>query len=118
MTLPDIPEPLTPDQEEILITLRALAGLVAHALRRKVALDVATQAAAVAQASIAVCAWRDVLRHETRRLLPRLNGSTDAAAADALAEQLVRDVYLADRHAIAHHGCDPLTCTHPAHERV
>lgn len=116
MPIPD-PDTLTPEQEEVLITLRALAGLVAHALRRKVALDVASNATAVARATVAVCFWRDVLLHHTRRLLPVVIGQSGTPEYRQFAEDLVRTVYLEDRAALAHHGCDPATCAHPIHER-
>lgn len=112
-----IPETLTLEQEEILITLRALAGLVAQALRHKVALDIASDPSAVARASVAIHVWRDVLLHETRRLLPRVVGTDGTPEYQQYAEDLVRIVYLEDQVAIAHHGCDPATCTHPIHER-
>lgn len=112
-----IPETLTPEQEEVLITLRALAGLVAQALRRKVALDIASDPSAVARVSVAVHVWRDVLLHETRRLLPSVVGDDWALEYCQFAEDLVRTVYLEDQAAIAHHGCDPATCTHLIHGR-
>lgn len=118
MTIPDIPDALTPDQEEILISLRALAGLVAQALRRKVALDIATEPYAVAQANVRVYFWRAVLLYQAQRLLPRLVGTAGALEYRLFAERLVRETYLADQEAIAHHSCDPLTCTHPAHKSV
>lgn len=110
-----IPDTLTPEQEEVLITLRALAGLVAQALRRKVSLDIASDAYAVAQANAGVYFWRNVLLHHTRRLLPIVIGGDSAPEYRQFAESLVRTIYLEDQEAIADHGCDPLTCTHPAH---
>jgi hypothetical protein len=114
---PHIPDRLTEDQEEILITLRALAGLVAQALRRKAALDVAAGAEAMERASAEVLFWRAFLLHHTRRLLPTLVGTAHARAYRRFAEDLVRAVYLEDGDAIARHGCDPATCTHEAHVR-
>lgn len=112
-----IPETLSEGQEAIVITLRALAGLVAQALRRKVALDLDSDASAVARANVEIYFWRDLLLHHTRRLLPRVVGQDGIPAYHQFAEELVRTVYLEDRAAIAHHGCDPSTCTHPAHGR-
>jgi len=116
--------PMTPtqEQEESLITLRALAGLGAHALRRAVPLDVADNdddddGHAPEQVSAEIEFWRDLLLHHTRRLLPALAGDVAAHDYQRFAEKLVNDVFLQDLEAIAHHGCDPLTCAHVAHER-
>jgi hypothetical protein len=115
-----IPDTLTPDQEEILITLRALAGLVAQALRQKAALPAAAadEAGATVQCAQAeLLFWRDFALYHTRRLLPALAGVDAAGAYRQVVEELVRAVYLEDATAIARHGCDPATCTHPAHWR-
>ncbi len=111
---------LTRDQEEILTTLRALAGLVAWALRQKVALGGADEddARALERANAEILRRRDLLLHHTRRLLPALVGDGGAHDYRRFAEWLVGDVYLQDLEAIADHGCDPLTCAHSAHEQV
>ena len=115
MTLLDTP---TPAQEEILITLRAFAGLVAQAVRQKVALtDADDDARALERANAEILLWRDLLLYHTRRLLPALVSGGEASDYRHVAEWLVSDVYLQDLEAIADHGCDPLTCTHPAHEQ-
>jgi hypothetical protein len=78
-----IPETLTPEQEEIPITLRALAGLVVQALRQKAALPAADadEAGAIAQrAQAELLFWRDFALHHTRRLLPALAGAEHASA--------------------------------------
>jgi hypothetical protein len=114
MTLLDTP---TPAQEEILITLRALAGLVAQAVRQKMALGRADDdARALERANAEISLWRDLLLYHTRRLLPALVSDGVASDYRQVAEWLVSDVYLQDLEAIADHGCDPLTCTHPAHD--
>jgi len=71
-----IPDTLTRNQEEILITLRALAGLVAQALRQKVALGGADEddARVLERANAEIHLWRALLLHHTRRLLPTLIG--------------------------------------------
>ncbi len=109
----------TRDQEEILTTLRALAGLVAQAVRQKVALGGADEddARALERANAEMHLWRDLLLHHTRRLLPALTGDGVESDYRQVAEWLVGDVYLQDLEAIADHGCDPLTCTHTAHEQ-
>ncbi len=114
-----IPTTPTPAQEEILITLRAFAGLVAHALRQKVALVGAdNDAPALERANAEIFLWRDLLLYHTRRLLPALVSDDGTGDYRQFAEWLVGDVYLQDLEAIADHGCDPLTCTHRAHEQV
>jgi len=114
MFIPDTP---TRDQEEILTTLRALAGLVAQALRQKVALGGAAEddARALEQANAEIHLWRALLLHHTLRLLPALD---DGGERDyrQFAEWLVGDVCLQDLEAIADHGCDPLTCAHSTHD--
>lgn len=60
---------------------------------------------------------RNMLLHHTRRLLPALAGDDGARDYRVFAEWLVGDVYLQDLEAIAHPGCDPLICSHAAHER-
>jgi len=114
-----IPNTLTRDQEEIVTTLRALAGLVAQALRQKMALGGADEddARALERANAEMHLWRDLLLHHTRRLLPALTGDGGESDYRQVAEWLVGDVYLQDLEAIADHGCDPLTCTHTAHEQ-
>jgi len=118
MVIPNTP---THDQEEALTTLRALAGLVAHASRQKVALSGADadedSGQTLEQVSADLRFWRDILLHHTRRLLPVLVGDGEACDDRRFAEWLVGDVYLQDLEAIAHHNCDPLTCAHIAHER-
>ena len=117
MFIPDTP---TRDQEEILTTLRALAGLVARALRQKVALGSADanadDAGALERTNAEIHLWRDLLLHHTRRLLPTLGGDGGERDYRRFAEGLVGDVSLRDLEAIADHGCDPLTCTHSAHD--
>ncbi len=114
MTLLDTP---TPAQEEILLTLRALAGLVAQAVRQKVALaDAEDDAWALERANAEIFLWRDLLLYHTRRLLPALVSDGEAGDYRHFAEWLVGDVYLQDLEAITDHGCDPLTCTHSAHD--
>ena len=115
-----IPDTLTRDQEEILTTLRALAGLVAQSLRQKVALGDFAQddAGALEWANTEIHLWRDLLLHHTRRLLPALAGEDGERGYRQVAEWLVGDVYLQDLEAIADHSCDPLTCAHSAHEQV
>ncbi len=117
MFIPDTP---TRDQEEILTTLRALAGLVARALRQKVALGStdadADDAGALERTNAEMRVWRALLLHHTRRLLPVLTGDGGERDYRRFAEWLVGDVYLQDLEAIADHGCDPLTCTHSAHD--
>jgi len=117
MFIPDIP---TRDQKEIFTTLRALAGLVAWALRQKVTLGGATEddARALEWANAEIRLWRDLLLHHTRRLLPALGDDGGECDYRRFAEWLVSDVYLQDLEASADHGCDPLTCTHSAHEQV
>jgi len=116
-----IPNTPTRDQEEVLTTLRALAGLVAHASRQKVALSEADadedSEQALERVSTDLRFWRDILFHHTRRLLPVLVGDGEVCDYRQFAEWLVGDVYLHDLEAIAHHNCDPLTCVHSAHER-
>ena len=115
------PDTLTRDQQEVLTTLRALAGLVAHASRQKIALSGANadedSGQALDQVNADLRFWRDFLIHHTRRLLPILVGDGEAYDYRRFAEWLVGDVYLQDLEAIAHHNCDPLTCAHSAHER-
>jgi len=114
MVIPNTP---TPTQEEILITLRAFAGLVAQAVRQKVAVGGAEgDARALEQANTEIFLWRDLLLYHTRRLLPALLSDGGAGDYRQVAEWLVSDVYLQDLEAIADHGCAPLTCTHPAHD--
>jgi len=117
MFIPDTP---TRDQEEILTTLRALAGLVAHALRQEVALDATDEddGRVPETVSAALRFRRDLLLHHTRRLLPALDGNTKEHDYRRFAEWLVGDVYLQDLEAVADHGCDPLTCAHSAHAQV
>ncbi len=115
-----IPNTLTRDQEEIVTTLRALAGLVAQALRQKVALvgDMdADNVQALERANTEIRRQRDTLLYHTRRLLPALIGEDEERDYRQVAEWLVGDVYLQDLEAVAHHGCDPLTCTHSTHEQ-
>ena len=113
-----IPTTPTPAQEEILITLRALAGLVAQAVRQKAALtDANNDARALERVNAEILLWRDLLLYHTRRLLPTLVNDGGERDYRHFAEWLVGDVYLQDLEAIADHGCDPLTCTHPAHDR-
>jgi len=110
----------TCDQEEILTTLRALAGLVARALRQKVSLGGAAEhdARALERATAEILLWRDLLLHHTRRLLPALTDDGGERDYRQFAEWLVGDVYRQDLQAVADHGCDPLTCTHNTHEQV
>jgi len=117
MFIPDTP---TRDQEEILTTLRALAGLVARALRQKVALGGGAEddARALERANAEIHLWRALLLHHTRRLVPALAGEDGERDYRQFAEWLVGDVYLQDLEAVADHGCDPLTCAHSAHEQV
>jgi hypothetical protein len=91
-----------------------LAGLVAHAIRQEAAL---TDAEGLPAGRATLTFWRDLLLFHTRRLLPGLIGPAGAQEEEArtFAECLVRDVYLEDQDAIAHHSCDPLTCAHEAH---
>ena len=107
----------TRDQEEILTTLCALAGLVAQAVRQEVALGGVDEddARALERANAEIHLWRDLLLHHTRRLLPALTGDGGERDYRQVAEWLVGDVYLQDLEAIADHGCDPLTCAHSAH---
>jgi len=112
-----IPNAPTPAQEEILLTLRAFAGLVAQALRQKAALaDVEDDARALERANAEILLWRGLLLSHTRQLLPALVSDGKARGYRQFAEWLVSDVYLQDLEASADHGCDPLTCTHPAHD--
>ncbi len=113
-----IPDTLTRDQEEILMTLRALAGLVAQAVRQKVALGGmdADNARVLKRTNAEILRRRDLLLYHTRRLLPALVGDGGERDYRQVAEWLVGDVYLQDLAAIADHGCDPLTCTHGAHD--
>jgi len=117
MVIPNAP---TPMQEEILITLRALAGLVAQAVRQKAALADAAQddARALERANAEILLWRDLLLYHTRRLLPALVSDGGVSDYRHVTEWLVSDVYLQDLEASADHGCDPLTCTHPAQAQV
>jgi hypothetical protein len=107
-----LPDNLTRDQQEILTTLRALAGLVADAIRQEATL---TDADGLPAIRATLTFWRDLLLLHTRRLLPDLISPAGDQEAHAFAERLVREVYREDQDAIAHHGCDPLTCTHEAH---
>jgi hypothetical protein len=118
----NVPDPLTADQHEILITLRALAGLVAEALREKAALalegvdeEEAGPARERADAQLLYC--RDLLLYHVRRLLPALAGHLEAQDPHLFAEELVRALYLEDQEASRRHGCDPLRGTHAAHRR-
>jgi hypothetical protein len=107
-----LPATLTRDQQEILTTLRALAGLVTHAMRQEAAL---TNGGGLPTGRATLTFWRDLLLYHTRCLLPGLIGPAGEQEARVFAECLVREVYREDQEAIAHHGCDPLTCTHEVH---
>jgi len=115
MLIPDTP---TQDQEEILTTLRALAGLVAQALRQEMARDATDEDGGRVPEGVGVelRARRDLLLHQTRRLLPALSDDIEERDYRRFAEWLVSDVYLQDLEAIADHGCDPLTCAHDTHD--
>lgn len=115
MTTPHTPETSAYAPEEILLTLRALAGLVAEALRRSAA---SGDAATFARERPRLAFWRAFLLRHTQRLLPALVGAADEGACRAFVDQLVRAVYVEDAAAIARHGCDPATCAHPAHWRA
>ncbi len=91
MTTPDIP---TRAQEEILTTLRALAGLVAEAIGRTAA---SGDAATFARENARLVFWRSFLLHHTRRLLPAVVGGADDCTCRAFADQLVHEVYREDR---------------------
>ena len=107
-----LPDMLTTEQQEILTTLRALAGLVAHAVRKEVT---ASDQRAMARARADLVFWRDFLLGQTRRLLPGLIAAAGDGECHLFAEGLVRDAYREDQEAHMHHRCDPLTCTHEAH---
>ncbi len=106
------------DPREILTTLRALAGLVAQSLRQQASLDSAgDNRHALEHARADLLFWRGVLLHHTRRLLPALADDDGPYDYRRFAENLVHEAYVEDQRAIVHHGCDPLTCTHVAHEQ-
>jgi len=113
-----IPDTTAQDRQEILITLRALAGLVAQSLRQQASLDSAgDNRQALEHARADLLFWRGVLLRHTRRLLPALAGDDAARDYRRFTEKLVHEAYVEDQLAIAHHGCDPLTCTHVVHEQ-
>ncbi len=106
------------DPREVLMTLRALAGLVAQSLRQQAALDNARDnRRALEHARADLLFWRGVLLHHTQRLQPALAGDGGARDYRRFAELLVHEAYMEDQLAIAHHGCDPLTCTHVVHKQ-
>ena len=93
VTIPDTP---TRPQQEILITLRALAGLVAEAIGRTAA---SGDEATFARENARLTFWRSFLLHHTRRLLPAVVGGADDLTCRAFADQLVHEVYREDRAA-------------------
>lgn len=106
-----IPDGLSHVKEDILITLRALAGIVAKALRRAAT---SGDAATLAWRSSNLAFWRGLHRHHTRRLVPRVSREVGASTRRAFVDQLIHTIYLEDHDVDRDHGVAPRHAANPA----